>query len=66
MTWDQHSTNYITLSKRLFPFLNSYPPQNCTFILTEGYYKIIFVSKRKEAANINISKSLCNLEWNSV
>ena len=37
--------------------MNFFPPQNCSFNLTQGSYKIIFVSKRKGAANINIYKS---------
>ena len=64
MTRYQHSPNHITLSKKLFPFLNLFPPQNCTFNLTLGHYKITFVCKKKGATNINISKSLCDLKWN--
>ena len=54
-----------TLSKKFFTFMNFFPPHNCIFNLTKGRYKITFVSKRKVAANINISKILCDLTWNS-
>ena len=55
VAWNQHSTNHVTFSKKFIPFMNNFPPQNCTLNLTEGYCKINFISKRKGAVNINIS-----------
>ena len=41
-------------------------PQQCTFNYTQGHCKIALVSKKIGATNTSISKSLCDLTWNSL
>ena len=53
MTWDQHLTYH-----------EFFPPQNCTFNLTQSHCKITFVSKRNGATNISTSKPLYDLKLN--